>query len=441
MKATNCKIYNLSSINSAPPYFINGYEEQLTEHMCAWKDKYPHWREIGKISSIEIARIMILQDLAGYTDGNKIKYSLKTFPSDEYYCDFVKIESTDSTEYYDIYNQSHKFKARNLTSVSSNYDFSTALAFEKLRSPIWEIEKAFTKWRRDRQNFSVIFNHKKFTKKDRQTQKKYAADFRKELAALINKTETAISLLKDSRPLEKYEIERINGILDSFASSFALIYTGHNDYPYKNKKNVSLKKYKKLVQKLYMTVAHYNSRHSTKLDSLKIILNKLSEKWDFMQSTVNEKNIKTATRKLAEKNLKLKELFSETEKLADSLISDFWKWKELHSPDDFTCHNTLTSELQQQDDSQFQETNDKINRIQQHTNQILSLALSFVVIDPLNYKEIENSFFAITSAINTFVSLYQNNIDKYQKLNKINIKSLKKSKSKLQVVMDYHIQV
>ncbi len=95
----SCKIYNVSSVNSVPPYFVSGYEEHLTEHMCVWKSTETQWKKIGEVPSLEVARIMVTQNQAHYCNGD-LTYSLKTEPSDEHYCGFVKIESDEGIELY-----------------------------------------------------------------------------------------------------------------------------------------------------------------------------------------------------------------------------------------------------------------------------------------------------------------------------------------------------
>ncbi len=436
---TNFKIYNLSSVNSAPPYLITGHEEHLTKDMCVWKNAEPHWKKIGTVPTLEIARFMVTQNLADYADENQNKYSLKTDPSDEYYCSFVKIESENFIEYYDIYNQSHKFQLRKMNTVILNHDFSTTFAFETLRTPVWNIEKNFEQWRKSRQNFPTIFQHKRFSKTDRKAQKKCAVKFRKMLDDLINTTETSITLLKNSKQLEKYEINHINEVLELFATSFLFIQHGYNESPYKNKKNVSIKKYMQITNQLFKTVDNYNSRYSSKLKSQETIFSGLTERWNFLASSANEKGIKNANQKLAEKNLKIKERFSAIEKLSQTLISDFWEWKELHSPDDFTWNNELQPEQQKQEATQFQKINKTITDIQQKSEQILSTSISFVVMSPVIRKEIETSFSIITLTIKTFISLHRKNTERYQKLNEINVKLLKQAESKLQVAIDYYI--
>ncbi len=102
------KIYNCSHLKCKPPYEIENLHEHLYEDSkFNYWNKETKWRYIGSVDSLEVARRMV--------ENNEICYKnneLKLEPSDESYCDFVKIEYNDNIEYYDVYHDSEKYFMR-----------------------------------------------------------------------------------------------------------------------------------------------------------------------------------------------------------------------------------------------------------------------------------------------------------------------------------------
>lgn len=101
------KIYNSSLQISKPPYFLEEMGDSINSFKKYWDDENSTlWRFIGSVPTLEIARNMVEHNKMHYSENGKI-YSLECDPSDEFFCEFVKIEYDDFTEYYDNYNK-HK---------------------------------------------------------------------------------------------------------------------------------------------------------------------------------------------------------------------------------------------------------------------------------------------------------------------------------------------
>jgi hypothetical protein len=97
------KIYNCSLQLSKPPYFLEEMKDDINSFEKYWEDKNsPIWRYIGSVSSLGIARKMVEYNKMYYSE-NGIIYSLECDPSDEFFCEFVKIEYDNNVEYYDDY--------------------------------------------------------------------------------------------------------------------------------------------------------------------------------------------------------------------------------------------------------------------------------------------------------------------------------------------------
>ena len=106
------KIYNCSHLNCKPPYDIENLHEHLYEDSkFNYWNKETKWRCIGSVDSLEVARHMVEHNENYFKCENK-EYFFKTEPSDEGYCDFVKIEYDDNIEYYDIYDLENSFVRR-----------------------------------------------------------------------------------------------------------------------------------------------------------------------------------------------------------------------------------------------------------------------------------------------------------------------------------------
>ena len=100
------KIYNASLQISKPPYEINNddMKKDINLFQNEWNNKNEtEWRYIGSVPSLEFARYMVEHNKVHYTKDGKI-YSLECDPSDEFFCNFVKIEYGHNVEYYDDYN-------------------------------------------------------------------------------------------------------------------------------------------------------------------------------------------------------------------------------------------------------------------------------------------------------------------------------------------------
>ncbi len=108
------KIYNCSLQISKPPYNLKEAEKDINLFKKFWKTNDVEWRYIGSVSSLGIARKMVEYNKMYYSE-NGIIYSLECDPSDEFFCEFVKIEYGNNVEYYDDYcnhNNSKIFKRR-----------------------------------------------------------------------------------------------------------------------------------------------------------------------------------------------------------------------------------------------------------------------------------------------------------------------------------------
>lgn len=103
-----CKIYNASLQISKPPYNVNdlNFEKDINLFKRMWKGENTEWRYIGSVPSLVFARYMVEHNKVHYMKDGKI-YSLECDPSDEFFCNFVKIEYGNNVEYYDDYNN-HK---------------------------------------------------------------------------------------------------------------------------------------------------------------------------------------------------------------------------------------------------------------------------------------------------------------------------------------------
>ena len=100
------KIYNASLQISKPPYLLNNVnmEKDMNLFKKRWdNENETEWRLIGSVPTLEIARYMVEHNKVHYITDDKT-YSLECDPSDEFFCEFVKIEYDDVVEYYDNYN-------------------------------------------------------------------------------------------------------------------------------------------------------------------------------------------------------------------------------------------------------------------------------------------------------------------------------------------------
>ena len=99
------KIYNSSLQISKPPYFLEEMSNSINSFKKYWEDENSTiWRYIGSVPTLEIARNMVEHNKMYYSENGKI-YSLECDPSDEFFCEFVKIEYDDFVEYYDDYHE------------------------------------------------------------------------------------------------------------------------------------------------------------------------------------------------------------------------------------------------------------------------------------------------------------------------------------------------
>lgn len=101
------KIYALSTFISALPYCVPEEELAKSSYKFDPAKKEIKWRFVGFAESIFEAWYYVQQDTCSgislEIDGKKNVCHLLSEPSDEYYNDFVKIESEYYTEYFDIY--------------------------------------------------------------------------------------------------------------------------------------------------------------------------------------------------------------------------------------------------------------------------------------------------------------------------------------------------
>lgn len=100
------KIYNASLQISKPPYSLNNVN--MKKDMNLFKKRWDNeneteWRFIGSVPTLEIARYMVEHNKVHYITDDET-YSLECDPSDEFFCEFVKIEYGNNVEYYDNYN-------------------------------------------------------------------------------------------------------------------------------------------------------------------------------------------------------------------------------------------------------------------------------------------------------------------------------------------------
>ncbi len=97
------KIYHTAIQFSKPPYVLENMKEDINLFQRMWKSDETKWEYIGSVPTLEIARQLIEKDKQSITIDNKT-YLLKCEPSDEFYYEFVKIESDNFVEYYDSYH-------------------------------------------------------------------------------------------------------------------------------------------------------------------------------------------------------------------------------------------------------------------------------------------------------------------------------------------------
>lgn len=99
------KIYNASLQISKPPYNVDdsNFEKDINLFKRMWKGENTEWRFIGSVPTLEIARYLVEHD-KNFVRIDGTIYELECEPSDEFYCEFVKIEYGDVVEYYDNYN-------------------------------------------------------------------------------------------------------------------------------------------------------------------------------------------------------------------------------------------------------------------------------------------------------------------------------------------------
>lgn len=107
------KIYHTAIQFSKPPYVLENMKEDINLFHRMWKSDETKWEYIGSVPTLEIARLLIEKDKQHINVDGKI-YELNCEPSDEFYYEFVKIESDDFVEYYDSYHGDDKvmFKRR-----------------------------------------------------------------------------------------------------------------------------------------------------------------------------------------------------------------------------------------------------------------------------------------------------------------------------------------
>lgn len=101
------KIYNASLQISKPPYEINDdcMKKDINLFQNEWNNKNEtEWRFIGSVPTLEIARNIVEHNKMHYSE-NGIMHSLECDPSDEFFCEFVKIEYDNFVEYYDSYHE------------------------------------------------------------------------------------------------------------------------------------------------------------------------------------------------------------------------------------------------------------------------------------------------------------------------------------------------
>ena len=109
------KIYHTAIQFSKPPYILKNMKEDINLFQRMWKSEETEWIYIGSVPTLEIARCLIENDKQSVVINDK-KYELYCEPSDEFYYEFVKIESDDFVEYYDSYHDDNNamFKRRNV---------------------------------------------------------------------------------------------------------------------------------------------------------------------------------------------------------------------------------------------------------------------------------------------------------------------------------------
>lgn len=108
------KIYNSSLQISKLPYFLEEIGDSINSFKKYWDDENSTiWRFIGSVPTLEIARKMVENNKMHYTENGKT-YSLECDPSDEFFCEFVKIEYGDTIEHYDVFHNENdcEFKRR-----------------------------------------------------------------------------------------------------------------------------------------------------------------------------------------------------------------------------------------------------------------------------------------------------------------------------------------
>ena len=108
------KIYNSSLQVSKPPYFLEQMDKDIDLFKKYWDNKnFTEWRFIGSVPTLEIARHMVEHNKMHYSENGKT-YTLECEPSDEFFCEFVKIEYGDIVEYYDNYCNGDKIFERRI---------------------------------------------------------------------------------------------------------------------------------------------------------------------------------------------------------------------------------------------------------------------------------------------------------------------------------------
>lgn len=107
------KIYHTAIQFSKPPYVLENMKEDINLFQRMWKSNETKWEYIGSVPTLEIARLLVEKDKQSININGEI-YELNCEPSDEFYYEFVKIESDDFVEYYDSYHGDNKimFKRR-----------------------------------------------------------------------------------------------------------------------------------------------------------------------------------------------------------------------------------------------------------------------------------------------------------------------------------------
>lgn len=109
------KIYHTAVQFSKPPYVLKNMEKDINLFKRMWKSEETEWIYIGSVPTLEIARYLVEHD-KNFVKIDNTKYELECEPSDEFYCEFVKIEYGDVVEYYDSYHGDNNviFKRRNI---------------------------------------------------------------------------------------------------------------------------------------------------------------------------------------------------------------------------------------------------------------------------------------------------------------------------------------